>query len=159
MLLAFKPLSHNPFLWKERKINSIIAMIVLLVIASLVVRYLPLYHTTLPHPELNIPCEADLLLPYIRLSSVLPFLQSLPCVRVFHLSLYTASFLTAIGMRYCHVPIAHRLLQTDFLLLSSHFISFLFWYIFFFTDYQVFNLRYKDNTARDKNETKVGKQL
>ena len=91
-------------------------MIVLLVIASLVVRYLPLYHTTLPHPELNIPCEADLLLPYIRLSSVLPFLQSLPCVRVFHLSIYTASFLTAIGMRYYHVPIAHRLLQTDFFL-------------------------------------------
>ena len=60
------------------------------------------------NPELNIPCEADLLLPYIRLSSVLPFLQSLSCVRVFHLSLYTASFLTAIGMRYCHVPIAHR---------------------------------------------------
>ena len=73
MLLAFKLLSHNPFLWKERKINSIIAMIVLLVIASLVVRYLPLYHTTLPHPELNIPCWADLLLPYIRLSSVLPY--------------------------------------------------------------------------------------
>lgn len=40
-------------------------MIVLLVIASLVVRYLPRYHTTSPHPELNIPCEADLLLPYI----------------------------------------------------------------------------------------------
>ena len=33
VLLAFKPLLHNPFLWKERKINSIIAMIVLLVIA------------------------------------------------------------------------------------------------------------------------------
>ena len=159
MLLAFKPLLHNPFLWKERKINSIIAVIALLVIASLVVPYLPLYHSTSPHPEWNIPCGVNLLLPYIRLSSVLPFLQSLPCVRVFHLSLYTASFLTAIGMRYCHVPIAHRLLQTDFLLLSSHFISFLFWYIFFFTDYQVFNLRYKDNTARDKNETKVGKQL
>lgn len=60
-------------------------MTVLLVIASLVVRYLPLYHTTSPHPELNIPCEADLLLPYIRFSSVLPFLESLPCVRVFHL--------------------------------------------------------------------------
>lgn len=28
----------------------------------------------------------------------------------------------------------------------------------FVTDYQAFNLRYKDNTARDKNETKVGKQ-
>ena len=28
----------------------------------------------------------------------------------------------------------------------------------FITDYQVFNLQYKDNTARDKNETKVGKQ-
>ena len=28
----------------------------------------------------------------------------------------------------------------------------------FITDYQVFNLRYKDNTTRDKNETKVGKQ-
>ena len=84
-------------------------MIVLILIASLVVRYLPLYHTTSPHPELNIPCEADLSLPYIRLLSVLPFLQSLPCVRVFHLSLYTASFLTAIGMRYYHVPIAHSL--------------------------------------------------
>ena len=47
------------------KINSIIAVIVLLVIASLVVRYLPLYHSTLPHPEGNIPCGADLLLPYI----------------------------------------------------------------------------------------------
>ena len=91
-------------------------MIVLLVIASLVAPYLLLYHSTLPHPELNIPCGADLLLPYIRLSSVLPFLQSLPCVRVFHLSLYTASFLTAIGRRYSHVPIAHRLLQTDFFL-------------------------------------------
>ena len=65
VLLAFKPLSHNPFLWKERKINSIIAMIVLLLIASLVVPYLPLYHSTLPHPERNIPCGADLLLPYI----------------------------------------------------------------------------------------------
>ena len=61
------------------------------------------------HPELNIPCEADLLFPYIRLSSVLPFLQNQPCARVFHLSLYTASFLTAIGMRYYHVPIAHSL--------------------------------------------------
>ena len=76
VLLAFKPLLHNPFLGEERKINSIIAMIVLLVIASLVARYLPLYHTTLPHPELNIPCEADLLLPYIRLSSVLPFYRA-----------------------------------------------------------------------------------
>ena len=28
----------------------------------------------------------------------------------------------------------------------------------FITDYQVFSLRYKDNTTRDKNETKVGKQ-
>lgn len=28
----------------------------------------------------------------------------------------------------------------------------------FITDYQAFNLRYKDNTTRDKNETKVGKQ-
>ena len=27
VLLAFKPLLHNPFLCKERKINSIIAMI------------------------------------------------------------------------------------------------------------------------------------
>ena len=107
VLLAFKLLSHNPFLWKERKINSIIAVIALLLIASLVVRYLPLDHSTLPHPEWNTPCGADLLLPYIRLSSVLPFLQSLSCVRVFHLSLYTASFLIAIGMRYYHVPIAH----------------------------------------------------
>ena len=73
VLLAFKLLSHNPFLWKERKINSIIAVIVLLVIASLVVRYLPLYHSTLPHPEWNTPCGVNLLLPYIRLSSVLPY--------------------------------------------------------------------------------------
>ncbi len=28
----------------------------------------------------------------------------------------------------------------------------------FIADYQAFNLRYKDNTTRDKNETKVGKQ-
>lgn len=28
----------------------------------------------------------------------------------------------------------------------------------FITDYQAFNLRHKDNTTRDKNETKVGKQ-
>ena len=28
----------------------------------------------------------------------------------------------------------------------------------FISDYQAFNLRYKDNTTRDKNETKVGKQ-
>ena len=28
----------------------------------------------------------------------------------------------------------------------------------FITGYQAFSLRYKDNTARDKNETKVGKQ-
>ena len=28
----------------------------------------------------------------------------------------------------------------------------------FIADYQAFNLQYKDNTARDKNETKVGKQ-
>ena len=28
----------------------------------------------------------------------------------------------------------------------------------FTTDYQAFSLRYKDNTTRDKNETKVGKQ-
>ena len=107
VLLAFKLLSHNPFLWKERKINSIIAVIALLLIASLVVRYLPLNHSTLPHPEWNTPCGVNLLLPYIRLSPVLPFLQSLSCVRVFHLSLYTASFLIAIGMRYYHVPIAH----------------------------------------------------
>lgn len=28
----------------------------------------------------------------------------------------------------------------------------------FITDYQAFSLQYKDNTTRDKNETKVGKQ-
>ena len=69
MLLAFKPLLHNPFLWKERKNNSFIAVIVLLVIASPVAPYSPLYHSTSPHPEWNIPCGADLLLPYIRLSA------------------------------------------------------------------------------------------
>ena len=82
-------------------------MIVVLLIASLVVPYSRPFHLTSPHPEWNTPCGADLLLPYIRLSSVLPFLLSLPCVRVSHLSLYTASFLTAIVMRYYHVPIAH----------------------------------------------------
>ena len=39
-----------------------------------------------------------------------------------------------------------------------YFLSFLILIYSFITDYQVFNLRYKDNTARDKNETKVGKQ-
>ena len=73
MLLAYKPLLHKTFLWKERKINSIIAVIALLLIASLVVRYLPLYHSTLPHPEWNTPCGVNLLLPYIRLSPVLPY--------------------------------------------------------------------------------------
>lgn len=58
-------------------------MIVLLLIVSLLVQYLPLYHSTSPHPEWNIPCGADLSLPYIRFLSVPPFLQSLPCVRVF----------------------------------------------------------------------------
>ena len=48
-------------------------MIVLLLIASLVVWYLPLYHSTSPHPEWNTPCAVNLLLPYIRLSSVLPY--------------------------------------------------------------------------------------
>ena len=81
--LAFKPLLHNPFLRKERKINSFIAVIVLLVIASLVVPYSHHYHSTSPHLERNTHCGADLLLPCIRFSSVLPFLQSLPCVRVF----------------------------------------------------------------------------
>ena len=46
-------------------------------IASLVARYSRPFHLTSPHPERNTPCGADLLLPYIRLSSVLPFLQSL----------------------------------------------------------------------------------
>ena len=32
MLLAFKPLLYKPFLWKERKINSIIALIVLIIV-------------------------------------------------------------------------------------------------------------------------------
>ncbi|EHJ41458.1 hypothetical protein HMPREF0673_00740 [Leyella stercorea DSM 18206] len=35
MLLAVKPILHKPFL-KERKINSLIAVVVLLVIASIV---------------------------------------------------------------------------------------------------------------------------
>ena len=39
-----------------------------------------------------------------------------------------------------------------------YFLSFLMLTYSFITDYQEFNLRYKDNTARDKNETKVGKQ-
>lgn len=39
-----------------------------------------------------------------------------------------------------------------------YFLSFLILIYSFIADYQVFNLRYKDNTARDKNETKVGKQ-
>ncbi|WP_288562289.1 hypothetical protein, partial [uncultured Odoribacter sp.] len=39
-----------------------------------------------------------------------------------------------------------------------YFLSFLMLIYSFIADYQAFNLRYKDNTARDKNETKVGKQ-
>ena len=81
--LAFKPLLHNPFLRKERKINSFIAVIVLLVIVSLVVPYSLHYQSASPHLERNTPCRANLLLLNIRFSSVLPFLQSLPCVRVF----------------------------------------------------------------------------
>ena len=64
VLLAFKLLSHNPFLWKERKINGIIAVIVLLLIASLVVRYSRPFHLTSPHPEWNTPCGVNLLLYY-----------------------------------------------------------------------------------------------
>ena len=137
-------------------------MIVLLVIASLVARYLPLYHSTSPHPELNIPCGADLLLPYIRLSSVLPFLQSLPCVRVFHLSLSINRFLpdcnrNEILSRSNCVQAPSNGFPSSFV--PFYFLSFLLLIYSFVTDYQVFNLRYKDNTARDKNETKVGKQL
>ena len=40
----------------------------------------------------------------------------------------------------------------------AFFLSFLMLIYSFITDYQAFNLRYKDNTTRDKNETKVGKQ-
>ena len=39
-----------------------------------------------------------------------------------------------------------------------YFLSFLMLIYSFITDYQAFSLRYKDNTTRDKNETKVGKQ-
>lgn len=39
-----------------------------------------------------------------------------------------------------------------------YFLSFLMLIYSFITDYQTFKLRYKDNTARDKNEIKVGKQ-
>ena len=39
-----------------------------------------------------------------------------------------------------------------------YFLSFLMLIYSFITDYQELNLRCKDNTARDKNETKVGKQ-
>lgn len=56
--------------------------------ASLIVRYLPLYHRTSPHPLWNSLYGVDLLLPYIRFASVLPFLQSLPCIRVFQFSTY-----------------------------------------------------------------------
>ena len=63
MLLAFKQQLHNPFLWKERKINSIIAVIAFLVIASLVAPYSHSYHSASPHPEWNTPCGADLSLP------------------------------------------------------------------------------------------------
>ena len=161
MLLAFKLLSHNPFLWKERKINSIIAMIVLLVIASLVAPYLLLYHTTLPHPELNIPCAADLLLPYIRLSSVLPFLQSLPCVRAFPpLSIYRFlpdSNRNEILSRSNCAQAPSNGFPSSFV--PFYFLSFLMLIYSFITDYQAFNLRYKDNTTRDKKEKKVGKQL
>lgn len=39
-----------------------------------------------------------------------------------------------------------------------YFLSFLMLIYSFIADYQAINLRYKDNTARNKNETKVGKQ-
>ena len=59
VLLAYKPLLHKPFLWKERKINSIIAVIVLLLIASIVAPYSRPFHLTSPHPEWNTPCGAN----------------------------------------------------------------------------------------------------
>ena len=158
MLLAFKPLLHNPFLWKERKINSIIAMIVLLVIASLVVRYLPLYHTTLPHPEWNTPCWVNLLLPYIRLSTVLPFYRA-------YLAPEFSTFLYILLPSWQQSEwdiVTFQLRTGSFKRISFFFRPILFPFFSdiysFITDYQVFNLRYKDNTARDKNETKVGKQ-
>ena len=40
-----------------------------------------------------------------------------------------------------------------------YFLSFLMLIYSFIPDYQTFKLRYKDNTTRDKNEKKVGKQL
>ena len=162
-------LSYSPLAALELYVNSFIAVIVLLVIASLVVRYLPLYHSTSPHPELNIPCGADLLLPYIRLSSVLPFLQSLPCVRVFHLiSIYR--FLPDCNRNEILSRSNCAQIESVAIIIGAnrdgcpssfvpfYFLSFLMLIYSFITDYQAFNLRYKDNTARDKNETKVGKQ-
>ena len=159
MLLAFKLLSHNPFLWKERKINSIIAVIVLLVIASLVAPYLLLYHTTLPHPEWNTPCWVNLLLPYIRLSSVLPFYRA-------YLAPEFSTFfyiLLPFWLQSEGDIITLQLRTGSFKRISFFFRPILFPFFSdiysFITDYQVFSLRYKDNAARDKNETKVGKQL
>ena len=55
---------------------------------------------------------------------------------------------------------AHRLPSNGFLssFVPFYFLSFLMLIYSFIADYQAFSLRYKDNTTRDKNETKVGKQ-
>ena len=39
VLLAYKPLLHKPFLWKERKINSFIAMIVVLLTLIIILNF------------------------------------------------------------------------------------------------------------------------
>ena len=79
MLLAFKPLLHKAFLWKERNVNSIIAVIAFLVIASLVAPYSHSYHSASPHPEWNTPCGADLSLPLFGIfKSIVKRLQHQP---------------------------------------------------------------------------------
>ena len=83
-------------------------MIVLLVIASLVVRYLPLCYSTSPHPEWNTPCGADLLLSYIRFS----FLIDCKWVILHHLTILSFPMVRHAWDNLClFVPIAQLVEQ------------------------------------------------
>ncbi len=124
-------------------------MIVLLVIASLVVRYLPLYHTTLPHPfatsRMEYPLRSRLITslysaficssvftePTLRPSfppfSIYRFLPD--CNRKEILSRSNCAQAPSNGFPSSFVPF--------------YFLSFLMLIYSFITDYQAFNLRYK----------------
>ena len=135
-------------------------MIVLLVIASLVVRYLPLYHTTFTS-RMEYPLRSRL---------ITSLYSAFICSAVFTEPTLRPSFPPF--SIYCFLPDSNRneiLSRSNCAQAPSngfpssfvpfYFLSFLMLIYSFITDYQAFNLRCKDNTTRDKNETKVGKQL